>query len=147
MVSSCAVVAVMAHVALLVTSISIGSSATADGGLLEERSELALLSEVFDALQCAAASWDDRDVCPVWASCSRGGKAVTRLKLRQSGCSGRIPESIGSLGSLMAMYLSNNQLSGKIPESIGSLGSLEYMYLNNNQLSGKIPEAASSSCT
>ena len=55
--------------------------------------------------------------------------------------SGPIPESIGNLEYLEAIWLSGNQFSGQIPESIGNLSNLELLYLSNNNLSGTIPES------
>ena len=39
--------------------------------------------------------------------------------------SGNLPENIGSLEHLEALWLSGNQLSGEIPESMGELANLE----------------------
>ena len=55
--------------------------------------------------------------------------------------SGPLPENIGDLEYLEALWLSGNQLSGEIPESIGNLLNLEILYLSDNQLSGSIPES------
>jgi len=55
--------------------------------------------------------------------------------------SGNLPENIGSLDHLEALWLSGNQLSGEIPESMGDLLNLELLYLSDNQFSGSIPES------
>ncbi len=55
--------------------------------------------------------------------------------------SGPLPENIGDLEYLEALWLSGNQLTGEIPESMGSLLNLEILYLSDNQLSGPIPES------
>ena len=55
--------------------------------------------------------------------------------------SGNLPENIGSLEHLEALWLSGNQLSGEIPESMGDLANLELLYLSDNQFSGSIPES------
>ena len=55
--------------------------------------------------------------------------------------SGPLPENIGDLEHLEALWLSGNQLSGEIPESMGDLGNLELLYLSDNQFSGSIPES------
>ena len=48
--------------------------------------------------------------------------------------SGPLPENIGDLEYLEALWLSGNQLTGEIPESIGSLLNLEILYLSDNNL-------------
>ena len=55
--------------------------------------------------------------------------------------SGSLPENIGDLEYLEALWLSGNQLSGEIPESMGDLGNLELLYLSDNQFSGSILES------
>ena len=52
--------------------------------------------------------------------------------------SGQLPENIGDLDQLEALWLSGNQLTGEIPESIGNLYNLELLYLADNNLSGSI---------
>jgi len=55
--------------------------------------------------------------------------------------SGSLPETIGDLEYLEALWLNGNQLSGEIPESMGELANLELLYLSENQFSGSIPES------
>ena len=52
---------------------------------------------------------------------------------------GFIPDQIGELESLNALYLSHNHLTGVIPRSIGNLTQLQKLWLNNNRLSGDFP--------
>ena len=54
--------------------------------------------------------------------------------------SGPLPENIGDLEYLEALWLNGNLLTGEIPESMGNLSNLELLYLSDNQLSGSIPE-------
>ena len=54
--------------------------------------------------------------------------------------SGSLPENIGDLEYLEALWLNSNQLFGEVPVSIGNLTNLELLYLSDNQLSGSIPE-------
>nr|DAD43520.1 TPA_asm: hypothetical protein HUJ06_001750 [Nelumbo nucifera] len=53
---------------------------------------------------------------------------------------GDIPESLGSLGSLIVLNLSSNSLTGSIPSSFGKLSELESLDLSNNKLNGRISE-------
>ena len=55
--------------------------------------------------------------------------------------SGQLPENIGDLSHLEALWLNGNQLTGEIPESMGNLLSLELLYLSDNQFIGTIPES------
>jgi len=55
--------------------------------------------------------------------------------------SGAIPENIGDLEYLEAIWLNGNELSGPIPPSIGNLQNLEVLYLSDNDLFGTIPES------
>ena len=55
--------------------------------------------------------------------------------------SGSLPENIGDLEHLEALWINGNHLSGEIPESMGNLMNLELLYLSDNNLSGSIPES------
>ena len=55
--------------------------------------------------------------------------------------SGPLPQNIGDLIYLEALWLNGNQLSGEIPESMGELANLELLYLSDNQFSGSVPES------
>ena len=52
-----------------------------------------------------------------------------------------MPNNIGDLEYLEALWLNGNQLTGGIPESMGNLSNLELLYLSDNQFSGTIPES------
>ena len=54
---------------------------------------------------------------------------------------GSIPETLGQLNNLQALYLRDNQLTGAIPETLGQLENLQALYLSGNQLTGCIPSA------
>lgn len=52
----------------------------------------------------------------------------------------KIPESIGNLTNLKALYLNSSRLNwDSIPASIGNLTNLEYLHLHSNYLIGEIP--------
>jgi Leucine-rich repeat (LRR) protein len=55
--------------------------------------------------------------------------------------SGSLPENIGDLDSLEALWINGSDLSGQIPQSIGELENIELLYLANNKLTGNIPES------
>ncbi|KAJ9709815.1 hypothetical protein PVL29_001333 [Vitis rotundifolia] len=55
--------------------------------------------------------------------------------------SGLIPDSIGNLGNLRYLVLSDNAISGSIPPSIGKLLFLEELDLSRNGMNGTIPES------
>src|SRR5207237_1096772 len=62
--------------------------------------------------------------------------SITNCHLRDS-----IPYSIGNLVNLTTLSLCYNRLSGSIPSSIGNLVNLYKLYLTHNQISGKIPHS------
>ncbi|KAG1334087.1 receptor-like protein EIX1 [Cocos nucifera] len=65
------------------------------------------------------------------------------LDLSNNFITGGLPACHGksSLPGLEILNLANNNLSGKIPDSIGHLGSLQKLHLNHNSLFGEIPSA------
>ena len=70
--------------------------------------------------------------------------SLVSLTLCNNQLEGAIPETIGLLTNLKTLSLSNNRLEGAIPESIGSLKYLEYLNLSKNRLEGAIPESIGS---
>ncbi|KAL8542943.1 hypothetical protein ACS0TY_003716 [Phlomoides rotata] len=61
------------------------------------------------------------------------------LDLRSCSINGTIPNSLGNLSSLAAMYLSDNNLTGVIPSSLAQLFRLSVLDLSRNSLTGSIP--------
>ena len=59
------------------------------------------------------------------------------LDLSDNQLSGGIPPELGSLPNLQSLVLSGNQLSGEIPPELGSLPNLQGLHLHDNQLSGE----------
>jgi len=66
------------------------------------------------------------------------------LDVEDSGIIGRIPENIGSLFSLEALYLGGNDLTGSIP-NLKRLTKLAVLDFHNNELTGTIPALSDSS--
>jgi len=64
--------------------------------------------------------------------------------LQNNAISGPIPGTIGKLGMLKTLDMSDNQLTGSIPSSLGNLKNLNYLKLNNNSLSGVLPDSLAS---
>ncbi|KAL9317293.1 hypothetical protein ACSQ67_013810 [Phaseolus vulgaris] len=60
-------------------------------------------------------------------------------ELYRNDLTGKIPEELGNLKSLISMDLYDNKLEGKIPKSLGKLKSLKFLRLNSNKLTGSIP--------
>ncbi|XP_073101357.1 receptor-like protein EIX1 [Elaeis guineensis] len=60
--------------------------------------------------------------------------------------SGEIPEFIGNLIHLQALYLSINNISGEIPDIFDRLHSLSYLVLRSNRITGKIPRSIGNRC-
>ncbi|MDR2414183.1 MAG: hypothetical protein LBD64_04270 [Odoribacteraceae bacterium] len=74
---------------------------------------------------------------------------LTSIFLQGNDFQGTIPESIGNLKKLEALYINRatktpyKGLIGSIPASLGTIETLRYIRLENNQLSGEIPETFS----
>jgi Leucine-rich repeat (LRR) protein len=74
---------------------------------------------------------------------------LTEIFLQGNDFQGTIPESIGNLKKLDALYINRPEktpykgLTGPLPASLGTIETLRYVLLENNQLSGEIPETFS----
>uniref|UniRef100_A0A6N2LHA4 Uncharacterized protein n=1 Tax=Salix viminalis TaxID=40686 RepID=A0A6N2LHA4_SALVM len=66
--------------------------------------------------------------------------ALTILDLSSNKFTGKIPESLGKLKSLIQLNLSHNSLIGYIQPSLGNLTNLESLDLSSNMLAGRIPQ-------
>ncbi|GAB2289470.1 hypothetical protein Dimus_023779 [Dionaea muscipula] len=65
------------------------------------------------------------------------------IDLSNNNLVGKIPDSIGNLGGLIAVDLFGNSFTGSIPSSFLNLSDLEYLDLSRNLLSGEIPQQLS----
>ncbi|KAL9346183.1 hypothetical protein Peur_061036 [Populus x canadensis] len=65
--------------------------------------------------------------------------ALTTLDLSCNKFTGKIPESLGKLKSLIQLNLSHNSFIGYIQPSLGNLTNLESLDLSSNLLAGRIP--------
>lgn len=74
---------------------------------------------------------------PEWFGIRLSGLKVLDLR----GCSivGVIPNSLGNLSSLSALYLADNGLTGFVPESLSWLEGLSVLDLSRNLLVGSVP--------
>lgn len=79
---------------------------------------------------------------PDWFGQQLSGLQV--LDLRYASIFGAIPQSIGNLGRLSSLYLSDNNLTGNIPSTLGQLSELSILDLSMNFLIGSIPSSFSS---
>jgi hypothetical protein len=65
---------------------------------------------------------------------------MTDLDFAFNNLSGKIPETIGNLSKLHALFLDFNALEDSIPQALGNLKNLVAIYLGGNQLIGHIPD-------
>ena len=82
--------------------------------------------ERWDGKQCV-----DEDPSTWYGVTVEGGR-VARLELGGNNLSGTLPDSIGRLKGLKALWLHHNKLRGEVPASIGSLTALKSLYLQDN---------------
>ncbi|XP_020096986.1 receptor kinase-like protein Xa21 [Ananas comosus] len=64
---------------------------------------------------------------------------LQKLSMNNNQITGNIPEGIGNLLGLTALYLEQNFLTGPIPDTIGKLRKLNVLSLHENRISGQIP--------
>ena len=85
-------------------------------------------------------NWDSAEPLDMWFRVTTNGSGrVTELSLPGNNLSRTLPAELGSLTSLNALNLSENQLRGQIPDVRG-LTILTSLNLGDNQLSGTIPD-------
>ncbi|KAM4119554.1 hypothetical protein ACJW30_03G068800 [Castanea mollissima] len=64
---------------------------------------------------------------------------LRKLRLANTGFSGKLPDSIGNLKSLIELDIHTCHFSGLVPTSLGNLTNLIVLYLAFNKFSGQIP--------
>jgi len=84
-------------------------------------------------------NWLQGNYC-TWFGVECDGLDVTLISLPGNNLVGPLPDSLGSLQSLMVLDLSDNKLNGTIPSTLGCLDSLNYLILSyNSDLTGTLP--------
>ena len=66
---------------------------------------------------------------------------VVELVLSENNLTGQIPPEIDGLADLGGLFLDYNSLSGPIPPELGDLSQLTRLFLDHNQLTGQIPDS------
>ena len=104
-------------------------------------------------------NWKSRNPCAaVWygINCDMTGLDMVSVKLNLNNLAETLNNSIGSLGVITYLKLTDNNLEGEIPMTIGNLSlgnylsqslpselamlsNLEHLYLSSNSLSGSLP--------
>ncbi|XP_055801784.1 receptor-like protein 7 [Solanum dulcamara] len=64
---------------------------------------------------------------------------LMELDIADTGISGELPDSIGTLSSLNILYLSGCQFSGSIPDSVGNLTQIRELDFSDNNFTSHIP--------
>ncbi|PPS18638.1 hypothetical protein GOBAR_AA01940 [Gossypium barbadense] len=84
----------------------------------------------------------DNNFGEVFPKCvSNFSNTLLRLEIDENKIIGRIPDGIGNLVNLEALFATENQLSGPVPFEIGGLQKLNKFFAHINFLSGTIPHS------
>ena len=67
------------------------------------------------------------------------GGSIGALALANNGLTGTIPHEVGSLTTLVSLWLGGNVVTGEIPPELGDLRNLQSLHLASNDLEGEIP--------
>ncbi len=65
--------------------------------------------------------------------------SIGALALANNGLTGTIPHEVGSLTTLVTLWLGGNVVTGEIPPELGNLRNLRALNLASNDLEGEIP--------
>ena len=82
---------------------------------------------------------DGTEGIEVWGQCY-SIQNTENLYLSNSGLSGEIPSTVGSLINLEGLHINDNDLTGELPSEISNLNNLIILDVSNNQLSGEFPQ-------
>ncbi|KAL8546367.1 hypothetical protein ACS0TY_006186 [Phlomoides rotata] len=113
-------------------------------GLLLLSFKYSIITDPYGVMQ----SWNYHDENPCsWNGVVCGSPSsadvyfrVTGLSLPDSGLSGSIPATIGTIQHLRNLNLSNNSINGSLPSTLFSAFQLQTVDFSNNRISGGIPE-------
>lgn len=90
-----------------------------------------------------AENWNTAAPVSTWNGVTTTGNKVTGLARTGCNLDGQLPEAIGDLIHLEALYigLGDLDLTGSIPESIGNLTQLRKLWFQATGMSGELPES------
>jgi hypothetical protein len=90
-----------------------------------------------------ADNWNTAAPVSTWAGVTTTGNKVTSLARQSFNPNGQLPDDIGNLLNLEALYLGlgDLNLTGPIPETIGNLNGLKVFWIQGTGMSGEIPES------
>ncbi|KAI7849309.1 hypothetical protein BDC45DRAFT_593913 [Circinella umbellata] len=87
--------------------------------------------------------WSGNDMtscCNGWFGVTCNNGAVTKIELPYNNLVGTLPDVFGSIGTLMILDLSHNQISGSIPGSLSAnMANLRFLNLDVNAMNGNLP--------
>ncbi|CAL5060232.1 unnamed protein product [Urochloa decumbens] len=126
--------------ALLLSRVSPAASCT-----VQEKASLLLFLSGLSQDGALATSWRNVTSCCTWEgiTCNVNG-AVSEVSLGYRELEGKIPPSLGDLGSLLRLNLSGNSFAGTLPPELISSGSIVILDASDNRLNGALQDLSSS---
>lgn len=109
-------------------------------GWLVELAGVKRMKRIYDLLPFSNCVFSRVQHGNVFYPPERNGSMI-HIDLSHNELSGPIPESIGSMFSLIILNLGHNRLTGNVPYGLGSLKMLSSLDLSYNKLNGSIPES------
>ena len=109
------------------------------GGLVDDCNTLLAAKAMLAGTSTAIDNWDTMEAIGSWTGITLTNGRVTQLNLIRKDLDGAVPNTLGYLDELTALYLRGTDLTGPVPPELGSLTKLTSFDLSDNSLSGPVP--------
>ena len=116
---------------------AVGGATVITGGLVDDCNTLLAAKTMLAGTSTAIDNWATSLAMPSWHGVTLADSRVTRLDAEEYEVDGTVPNTIGNLANLEALYVFG-RLSGQLPDSLGDLSELRVLHVSGF-LSGGIP--------